>query len=72
MSRRPRDVEGVAAFAAGLGNVSRVDVLRFHKLGGAKWQALDIPFALHDTLPPTADRVARAAAVFEAQGLTAV
>ncbi|WCD86927.1 Pyruvate formate-lyase 1-activating enzyme [Streptomyces xanthophaeus] len=66
------NVEGVAAFAAGLGNVSRVDVLPFHKLGEAKWQALDMPFTLHDTPSPTAGQVAGAKAVFEAQGLTAV
>ncbi|WP_405710340.1 pyruvate formate-lyase-activating protein [Streptomyces xanthophaeus] len=66
------NVEGVAAFAAGLGNVSRVDVLPFHKLGEAKWQALDMPFTLHDTPSPTPGQVAGAKAVFEAQGLTAV
>ncbi|MFD7095852.1 pyruvate formate-lyase-activating protein [Streptomyces xanthophaeus] len=66
------NVEGVAAFAAGLGNVSRVDVLPFHKLGEAKWQALEMPFTLHDTPSPTAGQVAGAKAVFEAQGLTAV
>ncbi|MEU9377433.1 pyruvate formate-lyase-activating protein [Streptomyces sp. NPDC048255] len=66
------NVEGVAAFAAGLGNVSRVDVLPFHKLGEGKWQALDMNFTLHDTPSPTAEQVAGAKAVFEAQGLTAV
>ncbi|MEU7603771.1 hypothetical protein [Streptomyces sp. NPDC041003] len=47
------NIEGVAAFAGSLGNVSRVDVLPFHKLGEAKWQALDMNFTLHDT--PVAD-----------------
>ncbi len=44
----PANVDGVAAFAASLGNVSRVDVLPFRKLGEAKWQALGKPFTLHD------------------------
>lgn len=66
------NVEGVAAFAAGLGNVSRVDVLPFHRLGEGKWQALDMNFTLHDTPSPTAEQVAGAKAVFEAQGLMAV
>ncbi|MFD7083453.1 pyruvate formate-lyase-activating protein [Streptomyces sp. NPDC059918] len=66
------NVEGVAAFAAGLGNVARVDVLPFHKLGEGKWEALGKEFTLHDTPPPTAEQVARARAVFEARGLTAV
>ncbi|MFI5620796.1 pyruvate formate-lyase-activating protein [Streptomyces sp. NPDC051567] len=66
------NIEGVAAFAGGLGNVSRVDVLPFHKLGESKWDALDMRFTLHDTPSPTAGQVAAAKAVFAAQGLTAV
>ncbi|GAA0269338.1 pyruvate formate-lyase-activating protein [Streptomyces polychromogenes] len=66
------NVDGVAAFAAGLGNVSRVDVLPFHKLGESKWEALGVPFTLHDTPSPTAAQVAEAKAVFAARGLDAV
>ncbi|MFD0352837.1 pyruvate formate-lyase-activating protein [Streptomyces sp. NPDC127110] len=66
------NVEGVAAFAGGLGNVARVDVLPFHKLGESKWEALDMPYTLHDTPSPTPAEVAEAKAVFEAHGLKAV
>lgn len=66
------NVDGVAAFAAGLGNVSRVDVLPFHKLGESKWDALGMPFTLHGTPSPTAAQVAEAKAVFAARGLEAV
>ncbi|MFJ3724004.1 hypothetical protein ACIPYQ_15715 [Streptomyces sp. NPDC090045] len=66
------NIEGVAAFAGSLGNVSRVDVLPFHKLGEGKWQALDMNFTLHDTPSPTAEQMAAARAVFAARGLTAV
>ncbi|WP_330330906.1 pyruvate formate-lyase-activating protein [Streptomyces sp. NBC_00536] len=66
------NIEGVAAFAAGLGNVSRVDVLPFHKLGESKWEALDMNFSLHDTPSPTAGQVARAKEIFAARGLLAV
>ncbi|MFF3018416.1 pyruvate formate-lyase-activating protein [Streptomyces sp. NPDC057939] len=66
------NVEGVADFAATLGNVSRVDVLPFHKLGESKWEALGMPFTLHDTPSPDAEQVAAAKAVFAARGLTAV
>ncbi|CAM5241050.1 hypothetical protein GCM10010230_27390 [Streptomyces narbonensis] len=68
----PADVEGVAAFAAGLGNVTRVDILPFHKLGEAKWQALAKPFTLHDTPSPTPEQVAAAREVFLSHGLHAV
>lgn len=68
----PENVEGVAAFAASLGNVSRVDVLPFHRLGAEKWRALGLEFTLADTPVPTADRTAAARAVFAAHGLHAV
>ncbi|MGW2371865.1 hypothetical protein [Kitasatospora sp. NPDC001683] len=64
--------EGVAAFAASLGNVTRVDVLPFHKLGAAKWRALGLDFPLADTPVPTPDQIARARAIFAAQGLHTV
>ncbi|MFE2166430.1 pyruvate formate-lyase-activating protein [Streptomyces sp. NPDC059447] len=66
------NIEGVAAFAGTLGNVSRVDVLPFHKLGESKWEALGLEFTLHDTPSPTPEQVAEAKAVFAAQGLKSV
>ncbi|WAZ22321.1 pyruvate formate-lyase-activating protein [Streptomyces cinnabarinus] len=68
----PANIEGVAAFAASLGNVARVDVLPFHKLGEAKWQALGRPFTLHDTPCPTPEQTALARGFFSARGLYAV
>ncbi|MFD7729780.1 pyruvate formate-lyase-activating protein [Kitasatospora phosalacinea] len=66
------NVDGVAAFAASLGNVSRVDVLPFHKLGAAKWAALGREFTLADTPVPSAGQVRAAREVFAAHGLHAV
>ncbi|MER7754991.1 pyruvate formate-lyase-activating protein [Kitasatospora sp. NPDC097643] len=63
------NIEGVAAFTASLGNVTRVDVLPFHKLGAAKWRALGLDFPLADTPVPTPDQTAEARAVFAAHGL---
>ncbi|MCM1974171.1 pyruvate formate-lyase-activating protein [Streptomyces sp. G1] len=68
----PANIEGVAAFAASLGNVTRVDVLPFHKLGEAKWQALGRPFVLHDTPCPTPEQTALARDIFAGHGLYAV
>ncbi|MFD3511868.1 pyruvate formate-lyase-activating protein [Streptomyces sp. NPDC058657] len=68
----PANIEGVAAFTASLGVVSRVDVLPFHKLGEAKWEALGKPFTLHDTPSPGPDQVAAARAIFQRHGLYAV
>ncbi|MFD8594017.1 pyruvate formate-lyase-activating protein [Kitasatospora sp. NPDC059646] len=66
------NVDGVASFAASLGNVSRVDVLPFHKLGRAKWEALGREFTLADTPVPTAEQVRAARDAFAAHGLHAV
>ncbi|MFI6940327.1 pyruvate formate-lyase-activating protein [Streptomyces sp. NPDC050418] len=68
----PANVEGVAAFAGSLGNVSRVDVLPFHKLGQSKWEALDMPFTLAETPSPSPEQVDAVKRVFEAHGLKAV
>ncbi|MEU6126678.1 pyruvate formate-lyase-activating protein [Streptomyces sp. NPDC047123] len=68
----PANIEGVARFAASLGNISRVDVLPFHKLGEAKWDALGKDFTLRDTPSPTPEQVAAAKEIFAAHGLKAV
>jgi pyruvate formate lyase activating enzyme len=63
-------VEGIARFAALLPTVRRVEVLPFHRLGGAKYQALGIPFPLADTPPPDDALLSRVRAQFVEQGLT--
>jgi pyruvate formate lyase activating enzyme len=67
-----RNVDGVARFAASLGNVERVDVLPFHKLGQGKYRTLGIPFPLADTPTPSRLQIERARGLFAARGLTAV
>jgi pyruvate formate lyase activating enzyme len=64
----PREVDGVAAFTAGLGNVERVDVLPFHKLGARKYAKLGIPFPLADTPAPSEELVRQVRARFAAGG----
>ncbi|MEV5901706.1 pyruvate formate-lyase-activating protein [Streptomyces sp. NBC_00015] len=65
-------VDGLGAFLAGLGNVDRVDVLPFHKLGSHKYEALGIPFPLKDTPTPDRDLVRRVRAQFREHGVRAV
>ena len=67
----PAEVDGVARFAAGLGNVERVDVLPFHQMGRFKWQQLDLEYELADVEPPSAEVVERSCAAFQAVGLKA-
>lgn len=65
----PAEVDGIARFAAGLGNVERVDVLPFHQLGRFKYAKLGIPYALETTEPPSQERVDRVCAAFREAGL---
>jgi pyruvate formate lyase activating enzyme len=64
-------IEGLAGFVAGLGNIEQVDVLPFHKLGAAKYEALGIPFPLADTPVPDPDLVERVRGQFRGRGLKA-
>jgi pyruvate formate lyase activating enzyme len=66
------EVERIAAFAAGLGNVERVDVLPFHQLGRFKWEKLKMEYPLKDTQPPDRKTIEEALARFRAAGLNAV
>jgi pyruvate formate lyase activating enzyme len=63
------DMSSIATFAAGLGNVERVDVLPFHQMGRYKWEKLGIPYLLEGIEPPNQDLVAAACAVFRGAGL---
>jgi hypothetical protein len=65
------DIERVAAFAAGLGCVERVDVLPFHQMGQFKWAQLGLTYELAAVEPPARDLVERTCAVFRTHGLTA-
>ncbi|MFD5636014.1 pyruvate formate-lyase-activating protein [Streptomyces sp. NPDC127077] len=68
----PENVAGVAAFTASLGNVTRVDVLPFHKFGADKWAGLGMNFTLASTPVPSAAQIAEARSVFASYGLYAV
>jgi len=65
------DIAQIAAFAAGLGNVERVDVLPFHQMGRYKWERLGMKYTLNDVRPPAPDLVKRVVEQFRAEGLTA-
>jgi hypothetical protein len=41
----PADIQKTAAFAAGLGNMERVDVLPFRQMGRFKWKQLGLRYS---------------------------
>jgi len=65
----PEDIARIAEFAAGLGNVERVDILPFHQMGRYKWKNLGIEYKLQDVEPPSPEAVERACAPFKKSGL---
>ena len=65
------DVKSIAKFAAGLGNVERVDVLPFHQMGKFKWKKLGLDYQLENIEPPCRDLVDRTCAQFRCEGLKA-
>ena len=65
----PQDISQIAKFAAGLGNIERVDVLPFHQLGLFKWKELGLNYTLENTGPPSHELVQRVCAQFATEGL---
>lgn len=65
------DLARTAEFAAGLGNVERVEVLPFHQMGRFKWERLGLKYTLADVEPPTPEATERACEVLRRAGLKA-
>jgi len=65
------EIAGLAAFAAELGVVERVDILPFHKLGEFKWKECGRDYQLGDTEPPSPELVGKVRDIFKAHGLNA-
>jgi pyruvate formate lyase activating enzyme len=63
------NVAGLATFTASLGNVQRVDVLPFHRLGVAKYERLGLRLPLADVEPPDEPLLTRVRTQFSDTGL---
>lgn len=66
------NVARVASFAAALGNIERVDVLPFHKIGAYKWKELGLKDPLAETPQPNIESVSRAKSIFSSAGFSCV
>ena len=55
-----KDLTDLAGFLKGYENITKIEVLPFHKHGEHKWEGLDLDYVLGDTLPPTAETLERA------------
>lgn len=63
------NVRELAEYAATLGNIERVELLPFHKMGEHKWKELGKRYQLADTEPPTEASMAHIRSVFESMDL---
>jgi pyruvate formate lyase activating enzyme len=71
LTDEPSNVDAVAAIAASVSTVERVEVLPFHKLGAAKYAALGLRFPLAGTPVPDARLLQRVRAQFRDHGIDA-
>jgi pyruvate formate lyase activating enzyme len=62
-------IRKMADYVHRLGNVERVEVLPFHKMGEYKWEALEMDYKLFDIQEPTAELIAQTKAQFEKEGM---
>ncbi len=69
LTDRPDEIRALARFAADLGNVERVDVLPFHKLGEYKWRDRGIAYQLERTPVPDTETIRQARDIFAGEGL---
>lgn len=67
----PAQVEPLASYVAGLGNVERVDVLGYHRLGREKYAQLGLVDRLEGVPAASPDQVQEARDIFSAAGLHA-
>jgi pyruvate formate lyase activating enzyme len=71
LSDNADDISNIARFAAGLGNIERVDVLPFHQLGEFKWKELGLKYSLQGLEPPSSETVRKVSEQFRSVGLRA-
>jgi pyruvate formate lyase activating enzyme len=64
------NVDRVAGICAGLPTLERVEILRFHQMGKAKYEELGVAYPLADAEAPTAELTERVRGQFRARGLT--
>lgn len=64
------NVERVADICAGLKSLQRVEILRFHQMGKAKWEKLGLDYPLADVETPSAELRERVRDQFRSRGLT--
>ncbi len=71
LTDKPATIASIGQFAAGLGNVERLEVLPFHQMGRFKWKEIGLDYELADAHPPTPEALEQACEQFRAAGVNA-
>jgi pyruvate formate lyase activating enzyme len=66
-----KNIDGLAEFVSQLGNVDRVEILPFHKMGEDKYKRSGLPYKLGNTPTPTNEQIERARRIFARHGIEA-
>ncbi len=69
LNDRAQCLDKLAQWAAEKGNIEKVELLPFHKMGEWKWKEYELPYRLSETWEPSAAEVEAFAAVFRKHGL---
>lgn len=62
-------IERHAQFVSGLTNVTKVEILPFHKMGSIKYETLGLEYALKETIPPSEERIENAKNIYRNKGI---
>ncbi len=65
LTDQAESIDGLSRYLSGFGNIERIEILPYHKLGNFKWQELGIDNPLEGTDEPTADELKEAVELFE-------
>lgn len=63
------NIRQIAALARGLPSIERIDLLAYHRIGNNKYDRLDRPNPMPETVPPSPDRLSDIVRAFESAGL---
>lgn len=69
LNDRLKCLKDMANWAYGLGNVVKMELLPFHKMGEFKWKEYALPYRLADTAVPSDEQVQEVVDIFKAAGL---
>jgi len=66
------DIVKISNFVQRLNNVSRVEVLPFHKMGEYKWEELKLNYKLKNVMPPIEKDIEKVKNIFREKGINVV